>query len=139
MTYYLHSITDTNGTVLLQSRDLPELSIVGDTLEEALSLYATDMLETTLDIYMSENRAIPQPTAQQPGEVAMEIPPMVAIKVALYNEALNQGLRRYEVGKQLGWAPAQIERFFDVKHPSTFKTIEAVAGKLGKQLQISLA
>lgn len=138
MKYNLYFSTDTNNTILLQSRDLPEFSAVGDNLEEALA-YAVDLLETTFDIYMEENRAIPLPSAAQAGEVAVALPAMAAIKVDLYNEALKQGKRRYALGKELGWAPTQIERFFNVKYASKMETIETVAAKLGKNLHISLA
>lgn len=134
----VYFIKDTNDTILLQSRSLPEFSAVGDSLKEAL-LNAVDLMETTFDIYMEENRPIPTSSEAKEGEVFVKLPAMASIKVMLYNEALQQGKRRYALGKELGWAPTQIERFFNVKYASKMETIEIVAEKLGKDINISLA
>jgi predicted RNase H-like HicB family nuclease len=57
---YPVKLTRVEGAVMVTCPDLPEFSSVGDTEEEALR-EAVDGIETTLQMYMQDRRAIPVP------------------------------------------------------------------------------
>ncbi len=68
MIYGISVTTDSNGTLLATSRDVPEFAAVGDTFEELL-IASSDAMTTSLSFYVVP----PIPTPPQPGDVILEI------------------------------------------------------------------
>lgn len=127
---------DTNGTLLVEFRDIPEAVGVGETFEEAYQS-ALDGLETALfAIYMRERRPIPKASACLDGEYSVYLPASVQTKLALYSEMLNQGVSKAELARRLNVSQKQIDRLWDLNHSSKLEFLEKAAAQLGKQLQV---
>ncbi len=116
--------------------DIPEAITFGNTEEEALA-HAVDALETALSFYVDERKPLPVPS------VMHDLPTvrpsaLESIKLGIYQEMLNQGIRKAELARRLGWKGPQVDRLFDLEHASKFDQLEAAAKALGKHIEVSL-
>jgi antitoxin HicB len=51
----------------------------------------------------------------------------------------EQGIKKAELARRLGWHMPQIDRLFDLRHASRLDQIEAAARARGKQLEVRVA
>lgn len=135
---YVVKIEQENDAFLVSSRDIPELNSVGYSYEEALK-EAVDGLETAFMLYMEQRRAIPSASAKQQDEVEIELPTRVGLKVALYNEMLQQKVTKAELARRLSYNQKQIDRLWDLDHSTKLEALEQAFHALGRKLHISLA
>jgi antitoxin HicB len=129
---------DSNGTFLVGFVDIPEANSVGDNEEEAV-LNALDALETALEIYFDERRAVPIPSKAKRNQLVVELPALEKSKVLLWNEMLSQSLRKADLARKLHVHMPQVDRLFDIRHSSKLEFVEQAANALGKKIVISLA
>lgn len=137
MKYPVLIIPDGDAFVIT-SRDLPELNSVGYSLEDALT-QALDGIETTFMIYMEDRKAIPLPTAAEDGEHLIALPVLVASKVQLYNEMLEQNVTKAELARRLGWIQKQADRLLSLKHSTKIESLENAFNALGKEIDVIIA
>lgn len=136
--YYPATFTpDTNGTLLVEFKDIPEAVGVGETLEIAYNS-ALDGLETAFSIYMDKRLPIPAPSELQDGEHAIYLPVAVQTKLALYSEMLNQGVTKAELARRLSVNQKQIDRLWDLTHSSKLEMLEKAFETLGKRLHLAV-
>ena len=60
-------------------------------------------------------------------------------KLGVYQAMTEQGIKKAELARRLGWHMPQIDRLFDLRHASRLDQIEAAARALGKQLEVRVA
>lgn len=77
------------GGFVVTFRDLPEAITQGDSHEEAMEM-ATDVLTETMDFYFEDRLEVPLPSPAQEGEVMVELPASVAVKVLLLNTLVRE-------------------------------------------------
>jgi antitoxin HicB len=118
--------------------DIPEMKTAGDTQEELLR-NAVDALETALDFYFEDRRAVPLPSRPGRGQQTVALPALVVAKVLLHNEMLRQGVKKADLARRLNIAPPNVERIFRVKHKTRIETVEAALASLGKQIDLRLS
>jgi antitoxin HicB len=117
--------------------DIPEAITQGDDKEEAL-FYAVDALETALSFYVDARK--PLPAISKPrGRATVRPSALECLKLGLYQTMQEQGVRKSELAKRLGWHMPQVDRLFDLKHASRFDQMQAAAHVLGKRVELSLA
>lgn len=51
----------------------------------------------------------------------------------------EQGIRKSEWARRLGWHMPQVDRLFDLRHASRMDQIEAAAHALGRQVDVRVA
>jgi antitoxin HicB len=129
---------DSNGSFLATFPDVPEANSVGEDEDEAL-LNAQDALESALEIYFDERRAIPLPGQPRAGQAMLTLPALESAKVLLWNEMLTQNIRKAELARRLNVHMPQVDRLFDMRHSSKLEFVERAAAALGKKLMVSLA
>lgn len=137
MKYPVQILPDGDAFVIT-SRDLPELNSVGYSLEDALN-QALDGIETAFMIYMEDRKAIPLPTAAEDGEHLIALPVLVASKVQLYNEMLEQNVTKAELARRLGWIQKQADRLLSLKHSTKIESLENAFNALGKEIDVVIA
>lgn len=139
MEYVLQVARDTNGSLLATCREVPAFATVGDD-EAELLLNAVDAMETAIEFYLNDRRAVPVPAPRRlkRGEVALRLPAQVVAKVLLHNEMIAQGVRKSELARRLHMHMPQVDRLLNVRHSTRLETIEEAARALGKQLTISV-
>ena len=139
MLNYPTTITkDTNGTYLVGFLDIPEANSVGDDEDEAL-LNALDALETAIEIYIENRCAVPLPSKPRKNQAVVTLPALEASKVLLWNEMLEQKVRKAELARRLKVHMPQVDRLFDLKHSSKIEFVDEAARALGKRLSLTLA
>jgi antitoxin HicB len=74
-----------SGGFVVSFPDIPEALTQGETIEEALRM-AQDALESALDFYFEDRRAIPTPSKATFGQHLVELPASIAAKVLRLNQ-----------------------------------------------------
>lgn len=135
LSYPVTLTPDSNGTLLVTFPDIPEAISVGENVEDAL-VQGLEALEAAFEIYFNEKRIIPAPSEAEPGQHVVTLPVLVASKVLLANEAVEQKVRKAELARRLQVNPVQVDRLFKFSHGSKIEMIEAALGALGKRLEV---
>lgn len=132
--YPIKLIPDDNGTFFVTFSDVPEAITFGDTKEDALQR-AVDCLDTALAFRIKEGEEIPKPSK---GRLTVSPSTLVCLKVALYIEMKEQGVRKSDLVRKLKCAPKIVDRITDAKHKSTFAQMEAAFHAIGKNIVIGI-
>jgi len=135
MRYAIQLTPDDNGTVLVTVPDFPEVATFGVDDREAWAR-AHDAVDTAIQGRMTDREPIHQPDAQ--GRLFVTLPVLSAMKVALYRALLDSDLRKADLGRRLGWKPAQVDRLFNLHHASRVDQLEEAFAALGKTLEIDV-
>jgi antitoxin HicB len=59
-------------------------------------------------------------------------------KLGVYQAMMEQGIRKSELARRLGWHMPQVDRLFDLRHASRLDQIEAAARALGRHIEVSV-
>lgn len=128
---------DDNDTVLVTFPDVPEAITFGDDIDEAL-LRAVDALESALSFYVDARQALPVPSLAE-GRPTVRPTAMECLKLGIYQAMMEQGVRKAELARRLGWHMPQVDRLLDLNHASRLDQIEAAARALGKRIDAVVA
>ncbi len=136
MLIYPVTLSDDEGTTLVEFPDVPEAITYGETRDEAL-LHAEDALITLFEAYMEDGKPIPMPSPleDRPGVV---LPVLVGGKVVLYNAMLAAGKRKVDLARMLNVTPTLIDRLLSLRHKSRIEQIETALAALGKRLVVDV-
>ena len=106
--------------------------------EEAL-LNAMDALETGLSFYVDARKPLPVASLPQPGQKTVQPSALECAKLGVYQAMMEQGIKKAELARRLGWHMPQVDRLFDLRHASRLDQIEAAAHILGKQVRVQVS
>ncbi|MBI5521042.1 MAG: XRE family transcriptional regulator [Desulfarculus sp.] len=129
---------DSNGTFIAQFPDVPEALTVGSDQADAL-YWAQDALVVALSGYLDDRRDIPQPSKPKRGQKLVALPPLVALKLAIYQAMRDQGLSQAELATRLKCDSRQVRRLLDLDHNSRLDLLAEALKALGKRLVIEVA
>jgi antitoxin HicB len=124
--------------ILVTCPDIPEAITQGDNRAHALDM-AKEALESAMEFYFEDRRAVPMPSKPRPGQAVVELPPSVAAKVLLLNEMLRQKVRPAELARRLGTSPQEVNRLTNLRHPTKIDRVDAALRALGKRLIVKAA
>lgn len=124
-----------DGGFVVTFDDIPEAITQGDTEAEALAA-AKDALESALDFYFEDKRAVPAPSNAKPGQNVIELPASLSAKVLLLNEMIRQDVRPAELARRLNTTPQEVNRLTNVRHTTRIDGIAAALQALGKHLEM---
>lgn len=129
---------DDNGTVLVSFHDVPEAITFGADDDEAL-LQAVDALESALAFYVEARQPLPAASKPKRGQKTVRPSALECAKLGVYQAMTEQGLRKTDLARRLGWHLPQVDRLFDLNHASRFDQIEAAARALGRHVEVRVA
>ena len=135
---YPVTLTPDDGTVLVTFADVPEAITFGADEDEAL-LQAIDALETGLSFYVDARKPLPVASKPVVGQKTVRPSALECAKLGVYQAMTEQGIKKSELARRLGWHMPQIDRLFDLRHASKFDQIEAAANVLGKRVRVEVA
>jgi antitoxin HicB len=115
--------------------DIPEARTQGESVAEALTA-AQDALETALDFYFEDSRAVPAPSRLKRSQPFVELPASLSAKVLLLNEMVRQKVRPAELARRLQTTPQEVNRLTNLRHASKIDRIALAMKALGKTLEI---
>lgn len=81
---YPATLTQDGKFILVIFPDIPEAITQGDNIAHALEI-AAEALETAMDFYLEDRRAIPAPSPLKVGQHFVELPAAVAARVCSLN------------------------------------------------------
>lgn len=123
-------------TVLVSFPDVPEALTEGDTETDALD-QAYDCLVAALAGYIHAGRAIPSPSTAHDSPL-IELSPIVAAKLALYQTMREQQIDDGILAKRLGTMETTVARLLDLDDRSHIDHIGAALDVLGKRLVVAV-
>ena len=135
---YPVTLTPDGDTVLVTFADVPEALTFGADEDEAL-LQAVDALETALSLYVDARKPLPAPSKAKRGQHTVRPSAREGAKLGVYQAMTEQGIKKSELARRLGWHMPQIDRLFDLRHASRLDQIEAAARALGRQLDVRVS
>ncbi len=131
---YPVTLTPDEGSVLVTFVDVPEAITFGADEDEAL-LHAIDALETGLSFYVGTRKALPIPSKAKRGQQTVRPSALECAKLGVYKAMTEQGIKKSELARRLGWHMPQVDRLFDLRHASKLDQIEAAAIVLGRHVE----
>ena len=135
---YPVTLTSDDGTVLVTFADVPEAITFGADEDEAL-LNAVDALETGLSFYVDARKSLPAVSQPAPGQKTVRPSALECAKLGVYQAMTEQGIKKAELARRLGWHMPQVDRLFDLRHASKLDQIEAAATVLGRHIEVRVA
>ncbi len=131
-------LTPDDGTILVTFPDVPEAITFGADADEAL-LYAVDALETALSFYVDGRKPLPAVSKPKRGQHTVRPSALECAKLGVYQAMTEQGIKKSELARRLGWHMPQVDRLFDLRHASKLDQIEVAAKVLGRQVEVRIA
>lgn len=128
---------DTNNTVLVSFPDVPEAHTFGDDEAEAL-LRAVDALETALSFYTDAGGDLPKAGKPKRGQRTVRPSAQACLALAIYQSMREDGVRKSELARRLGWHMPQVDRVLDLNHASRLDRSEAALAALGRSLLVQV-
>ena len=135
--YPVFTESQPEGGFVVTFPDVPEAITQGEDMEEAL-LYAVEALESALSFYVEARQPLPLPSRPKRGQKTVRPGALESAKLGLYQAMTEQGLRKAELARRLGWHVPQVDRLFDMRHASKFDQIESAARALGRRLEVTV-
>jgi antitoxin HicB len=135
---YPVTLTPDNGSVLVSFIDVPEAITFGTDEAEAL-LQAVDALETGLSFYVNARKPLPAVSKAKRGQKTVRPCALECAKLGVYQAMTEQGIKKAELARRLGWHTPQVDRLFDLRHASKLDQIEAAAHVLGRHLEVHIS
>ena len=128
---------EADGGFVVSFADIPEAISQGNTVDEALKS-ARAALETALDFYFDDKRAVPAPSKALPGQPLIGLSASLSAKILLLNEMVHQKVRPAELARRLGTRPQDVSRLTNLRHTTRIDSIEAALAALGKRLDLKV-
>ena len=125
------------GGFIASFPDVPEALTEADTKDEALR-WAQDALVVALSGYLDDRAAVPRPSPAKRGQYLVALPPLIALKLAIYRAMQEQGVSQSELARRLGCDSRQVRRILDLDHRSRLDLLDAALKALGKKLLLDV-
>ena len=135
---YPVTLTRDDDTVLVTFADVPEAITFGADKGEAM-LNAVDALETGLSFYVDARKPLPAVSKPRRGQKTVRPSALECAKLGVYQAMTDQGIKKAELARRLGWHMPQVDRLFDLRHASRMDQIETAAAALGRHIEIRVA
>lgn len=127
---------DTNGSFLVSFPDVPEAHTFGDDEAEAL-MRAVDALETALSFYTDDGADLPKAGKPKGNQHTVRPSAQACISLSIYQTMRDQGVRKSELARRLGWHMPQVDRLLDMNHASRLDQVEVALAALGQRLEVA--
>jgi antitoxin HicB len=98
--------------------------------EEALEM-ARDGLVVALGMYVKAHEDIPVPSPVTDGQVLVNIPLIVAAKIALYTAMRKQGTTNVALAARLGLSEGAVRKLVNTRHRSHVSQVEKALRAIG--------
>lgn len=122
---------DDNGTFLVTSPTLPEVTTFGETEVEAVRNGELAIGEA-LAARIASGQDVPRPRVMMtPGQAIARTDYATDTKIALYRALKQRRLTRAELARRLGWHREQVDRLFRLDHASKADQMVAAFRELG--------
>ena len=115
--------------------DVPEAVTGGWSWKETLAM-AEDGLAVALSFYIDRRQDIPVPSPLSDGQVLIQVPLVVAAKLALYTAMRKQGITNVALAARLGVTENAVRRLVNPSHRSHIGQVEKALRAVGHALVV---
>jgi len=116
--------------------DVPEALTWGDEAAEALAL-AEDCLVTALSFYVKAGKALPKPSPAS-GRPLIAVPPLVAVKLALYGAMREEEVSEAELARRIGVDEKVVAALLDLQRRTHLGQLDRALAALGVELEVTV-
>ena len=138
LNYPVHLQPAIEGGFVVSFPDVPEAITQGDDEAEAL-LRAVDALETAVEFYTDDGKDLPHASAPVGDQFTVRPTAQACIALSIYQIMRDQGVRKSELARRLGWHMMQVDRLLDPNHASKLNQVETALAALGRRLEVDVA
>ena len=117
---------------------VPEAITQGEDMADALK-HAADALESALSFYTDAGKELPKAGKPKRGQCTVRPSALGCIKLSIYQAMREQGVKKSELARRLGWHMPQVDRLLDLMHASRIDQAEAALAALGHTLDVSVS
>ncbi len=128
------AVPEPEGGFFISFPDIPEALTGAATAMEVESM-ARDALVTALSFYTDAGRLIPSPSRGHP---LVEVPVLAALKLALHDAMLAQGVSNVALARQMGTDEKAIRRMRDPTQATKVDSLEAALRLLGRRAEVNV-
>ena len=122
------------GGFFISFPDLPE-ALTGAETEADVPRMARDAVVAAPSFYVDGGRPLPTPS---PGQPVAPVPVLVALKLALHEAMLAQGVSNVELAKRAGADEKSVRRMRDLFQATKVDSLEAALRLLGRRAEVSV-
>ena len=97
---------------------------------------AVDALATALSFYIEARRPLPAGSKARRGQRCVRPSALAGATLGVYRAMTEQGIKKAELVRRLGWHKPQVPRLFDLRHACRLDQIDAAARMLGRSLDV---
>jgi antitoxin HicB len=137
ITYPVILAKDTNGTILVTSKDFPELVTFGQDRNDALAR-AIGAFEEAIEARIADREEIPSPSKVRASTPHITLPLQAEVKVLLYQQMRKSGVRKADLARKMDLHRQEIDRLLDLNHATSFAKLERAFSVLGKSIKIEV-
>lgn len=123
-----------DGGVFISFPDVPE-ALTGAETDADVPRMARDALVAALSFYVDGGRPLP---ASSPGQPMATVPVLVALKLALHEAMLAQGVSNVDLAKRAGADEKSVRRMRDLFHATKVDSLETALQLLGRRAEVSV-
>jgi len=138
LNYPVHLQPAIEGGFVVSFPDVPEAITQGDDEAEAL-LRAVYALETAMEFYTDDGKDLPHASAPVGDQFTVRPTAQACIALSIYQIMRDQGVRKSELARRLGWHMMQVDRLLDPNHASKLNQVETALAALGRRLEVDVA
>ncbi|MEL4016094.1 hypothetical protein [Dryocola clanedunensis] len=106
--------------------------------EEDVELDALDALLAGVGELIDSRSRVPAPSELKDGDIAVHLPVLASLKVALSNAMLATGTPKAQLARKLGLNGPQTERLLDIGYASKAELLEQALYLLGYQVSVAV-
>ncbi len=117
---------------------MPDAITQGDDETEAM-LRAVDALETALECCTDDGKDLPRARAAVGNQRTVRPTAQACIALSIYQTMRDQGVRKSELARRLGWHLPQVDRRLNPNHASRLDQVEAALAVSGRRLSVEVA
>ena len=137
LSYPFMSKNYSGGQVGLFCVDVPEAVTAGNTLQEAIH-NAEDALVVALSCYTDQQRDIPVPSKPMLEQHVVSVPPLAAMKLAIYQAMRTKRITWRQLSEQIGCNERQMRRILDITYESKVSHVEVALSALSLRVAVDV-
>ena len=131
-------IPEPEGGATVVFRDLPEAITYGTNDEEVRAM-AAEVLELAVAERMDRGEEIPTASAAEPGDILVQLRPLLAAKTALHNALKQSQVTKSDLARRLKVDEAVVRRMLQPRRATQIDNLAAALEALGVTLRVTVA
>ena len=129
--------SEPEGGFTVSFADVAEAITYGCDRREAL-MQAADCLEEAVANRIALKMELPEASGLKRGQVAVQLPALMAAKAALYLAVKDEGISNVELARRLGCDEREVRRMLDPRHATKIERIDEALAVFGMRLVVSV-